>query len=98
MSKMEIDSYGNKIWLNAYGYFHRLDGPAIEWTDGRKSWHVGGNQNISLYELLDGVKASAYNIWRINDVRYTNFKEFQAAGRLTDEAMMVLRLKYGEIV
>jgi len=29
-------------WLNEAGELHRLDGPAVEWSDGAKSWYVDG--------------------------------------------------------
>ena len=51
---------------------HRIDGPAILYSDGSYSWAIDG-------------------VW------YSNFKDFQAAGNLTDMDMMILKLKYGEI-
>jgi hypothetical protein len=41
-SIFEIDEFGNKIWRNKEGEFHRLDGPAIEGVDGRKEWYQNG--------------------------------------------------------
>lgn len=38
----EIDVYGNKIWKNPYGEFHREDGPAIIYADGREDWYING--------------------------------------------------------
>jgi hypothetical protein len=35
---------GFKIWYNAKGEPHRLDGPAAEWSNGDKSWYINGEQ------------------------------------------------------
>ena len=39
---------GNKFWyLPSKGkdYWHRLDGPAVEYRDGRKWWYVDGKKH-----------------------------------------------------
>ena len=33
---------GTKEWFNEKGQLHRLDGPAVEWADGIKSWYLNG--------------------------------------------------------
>ena len=48
MSNPTIDKSGNKFW-RVNGLLHRLDGPALEWSNGYKEWHVNG-----LYHRLDG--------------------------------------------
>ena len=43
-----ITGNGNKIWYlpsKGKSYFHRLDGPAIEWHDGTKQWFVNGERH-----------------------------------------------------
>jgi hypothetical protein len=81
-------------WLD--GLRHRLDGPAVtREDDGYNSWYVSG-----LRHRLDGPAIEECNgdkLWYITGIRYTNFKDFQKAGNLSDQDMMVLRLKYGEI-
>jgi hypothetical protein len=38
-----IDNYGNKRWfLN--GNYHREDGPAIKFKDGKKCWFLNGQE------------------------------------------------------
>jgi hypothetical protein len=38
-----IDHYGNKRWfLN--GNYHREDGPAIKFKDGKKCWFLNGKE------------------------------------------------------
>lgn len=41
-STMTINIFGNKIWRNENGKYHRLDGPAIELTCGTKEWYING--------------------------------------------------------
>ena len=40
MSNPEIDQHGTKKWSNQKGEAHRLDGPAIEYTDGDISYYI----------------------------------------------------------
>jgi hypothetical protein len=40
--KCTIDEYGDKVWGNKKGEFHREDGPAIERKDGAKEWWING--------------------------------------------------------
>ncbi len=37
-----VTETGNRIWENAEGYYHRDDGPAIEYANGNKSWYKNG--------------------------------------------------------
>jgi hypothetical protein len=38
---LTINQYGTKQWfLN--GQLHRVDGPAIEWSNGAKNWYLNG--------------------------------------------------------
>ena len=48
-SIMTIDQFGHKKWRNKQGEFHRLDGPAIEYTNETKEWWYQG-----LKHRLDG--------------------------------------------
>jgi hypothetical protein len=41
MSKLTIRKDGSKYWKKGYK-LHRLDGPAVEHPDGRKSWWIDG--------------------------------------------------------
>ena len=43
-STMTIDEYGNEIWRNREGLFHRPlgEGPAIEFAIGEKRWYYNG--------------------------------------------------------
>jgi hypothetical protein len=37
--KVTVDNEGTICWYQN-GLRHRLDGPAIEWADGDKSWYI----------------------------------------------------------
>ena len=66
MSNPTIDKSGNKFW-RVNGLLHRLDGPALEWSNGYKEWHVNG-----LYHRLDGPAIESQNgnkFWYVNDER-----------------------------
>ena len=42
--KVTVDYFGTKCWYNEQGQRHREDGPAIEWADGTKYWHINGKE------------------------------------------------------
>jgi hypothetical protein len=46
---MTVDVYGNKVWRNSSGKLHRIDGPAIEHSNGDKSYCIDGK-----YHRIDG--------------------------------------------
>jgi hypothetical protein len=59
-----VDQLGTE-WRNEAGKLHRLDGPAIEYTDGSKSWWVNGKRH-----RLDGPAVERKNgdkEWHVND-------------------------------
>ena len=63
MNNPEIDIDGSKFWKNDKGKYHKLNGPAIEYHNGNKSWYVNG----SLHRL-DGPAIEwyyRYKQWRI---------------------------------
>ena len=41
---VEINAYGTKVWRNEKGQKHREDGPAVEYADGGKDWHLNDIQ------------------------------------------------------
>jgi len=43
-SYMKVNKYGDRIWRNQDGLFHREDGPAIEYADGAKYWYLNGQR------------------------------------------------------
>ncbi len=65
-STITIDRLGNKFWKNKEEKLHRLDGPAIERTDGTKYWYQNGK-----FHRLDGPARefeNGHKEWWINGV------------------------------
>ena len=63
-----VTSRGSKHWYNNDGQYHRLDGPAIEWSDGSKSWCVNGKLHRldgPAFEHVNGTKE-----WWVNGKRH----------------------------
>ena len=64
-------------------------------TDGTKCWYVNNRLHRTdgpAVECADGSKS-----WYVNGKQYGTNKSFQQAANLTDEEMMMLVLKYGNI-
>ena len=64
---IRIDEDRNKYYYKdkAMTILHRLDGPAVEWANGSKSWWVDGKQH-----RLDGPAvewANGYKAWYVDD-------------------------------
>jgi len=75
-TKMYIDEFGNKIFENSKGELHRLDGPAIEYSDGSKLWYKEEKQHRTdgpaveyahgdkFWYILDKMlKEKGFNLW-----------------------------------
>jgi hypothetical protein len=39
--QMKVNKYGTKLWY-LRDELHRINGPAVEWTDGNKQWRLHG--------------------------------------------------------
>ncbi len=66
--KVTVDELKAIRWYNDKDERHRLDGPAVEYADGSKSWHVNGKLH-----RLDGPaveEANAYKAWYVNGKRH----------------------------
>jgi hypothetical protein len=62
--KVKVDDEGTKRWYNEKDELHRLDGPAIEYSDGDKYWCQNGK-----YHRLDGPALDhidGYKAWWVN--------------------------------
>jgi len=73
---MIIDDFGTKRWYKE-GKFHREDGPAVEYADGKKYWYKEGNRHREdgpAIECADGRK----EYWK-NGITWTN-EEFCKIG------------------
>ena len=65
---VKVDDEGNVSYYNKKGELHRLDGPAVEKTDGTKEWWVNGKKHRldgPAVETTDGDKE-----WWVNGMRH----------------------------
>jgi hypothetical protein len=63
-----------KEYRNESGQYHRIDGPAVEYSNGSKEWYINGKlhrENGPAIILGNGVKC-----WFLNDIEYTE-EEYQ---------------------
>ena len=52
-----VDSSNNVRWYNEAGQLHRVDGPAVEYAAGHKSWWLNGKfhrEDGPAYEYANG--------------------------------------------
>jgi hypothetical protein len=78
--ELEIDEDGNKYWHINRLYYHREDGPAIEYTNGGKHWYFNGKEH-----RIDGpavIYADGDKYWYLNGMCYSYEEWFK---RLTPE-------------
>jgi len=67
-SKMTIDKYGTKRWyLN--NKLHRIDGPAVEYTNGDKFWFFNGKYHRTNGPAIEC--KNGYKTWYLNGIEVT---------------------------
>ena len=67
--RIVVDARGTRRYYNRAGELHRTNGPAVEWSNGTKSWYQNGLRHRTdgpAIEYSDGKK-----VWYINGVRLT---------------------------
>ena len=67
-STCTIDSDGIKKWKNKEGQLHREDGPAIEYADGYKAWHLNGKRHRTDGPAVEDV--NGYKAWYLYGLRH----------------------------
>ncbi len=63
------------VYYNDKGEIHRLDGPAVEYTNGDKYWYINGKLHRE-----DGPAVVFYNgtkWWYLNGIRYMEYQFHQ---------------------
>jgi hypothetical protein len=63
-STLSIDEWGNKFWKNSSGKLHRLDGPAIDRSNGDKSWWVDGKRHRTDGPAIEW--SNGFKEWQVN--------------------------------
>jgi hypothetical protein len=94
MSKSVTDK-GTQVWQNDMYQYHRVDGPATVWIDGTELWYINGKLHRTDGPAIYG--NDRHQLWFIDDIRYYNNKSFQEAASLSDEDMIAIVLKYGDV-
>ena len=95
MNNPVIDNCGNQFWYNSDGDFHREDGPAVIYSSGKQEWWVYG-----ILHRINGpaiIYSSGSQHWFVDGYRCRDNKSFQVAAKLTDEDMLMITLKYGDV-
>jgi len=73
LETFEIDVYNTKWWyLN--NKFHRANGPAVIWRDGRESWYFNGKLHRTDGPAVKGLNGRRG--WYLNDRRYNSEQEY----------------------
>jgi hypothetical protein len=90
-----IDKQKHQIWSIASVGFHRLDGPAIIYTDSGTEWWFNGHLHRTIGPTyIDSIRKQE---WWINNTQYYDNKSYQDAANLSDEDMLMINLKYGDV-
>lgn len=74
---------------------HREDGPAVIYPNGTEYWYVHGQLHRTTGPAI--TLNSGATFWYLNNQRITSRALFQEQANLTDEDMIALILKYGDI-
>ena len=65
MTEYKVKVYDtHTVWYNLEGKYHRENGPAIEWADGRKYWYINGEPHRTDGPALEW--ANGDKSWLIN--------------------------------
>jgi hypothetical protein len=95
MTNPVIDKIGNQYWYNEDGQYHRENGPAKFFVSGSQVWYIDGRRHRD-----DGpafIDENGYQEWHVNDRRYFDNKTFQETAGISDEDMVAIVLKYGNV-
>ena len=98
--KSYIDEHGSKIWyLPSKGkdYYHRLDGPAVEWKDGSKVWFVDDKLHRldgPAVEDADGIKYWFVDGKRLPTEEVEEWLEENDVDLKTESGQMAFKLRW----
>jgi hypothetical protein len=87
-TKKIVNEYGSAIYHNSKKQKHRLDGPAVEFSDGTKYWYMNGSLHC-----LDGpaiTYASKWEpAWYLCDLKFEKFEHNKIALFYTLEPQII---------
>jgi len=92
---IKINEYGNKFYYSdrEMMVLHREDGPAVEHTDGYKSWYLNGKRHREdgpAIEYLNGSKS-----WWLNDYWITEADHVRRTAKEIVLTMDEIAAKFG---
>jgi len=89
---VSFENHQGKEWsLN--GLCHRINGPAMENSDGTKVWATYGRIHRDDGPAIEGADGTKH--WYINDVQIQTIDEYMEYTDLTDEDKVMFKLKWG---
>jgi hypothetical protein len=88
---------GTKTWYDDDQQRHRVDGPAVTFINGSEHWFIHGRRHRSDGPAVIYPTGDYSRDWYINGTLYYTNKSYQEAADLTDEEMIVIILKYGNV-
>ena len=62
--RVEVNSFGTRRYYNSNGEFHRIDGPAVEYSDGDNYWYQNGQKHRTDGPAIE--RTNGYKAWYIN--------------------------------
>lgn len=88
-----------KIWRRKDGQPHRIGAPAIiSPRHQHEEWIVNGEYHRTDGPAVQGVNVNGpYQWWWVNNVRMTRWIHFQTASGCSNEEILLLKLKYGDL-
>jgi hypothetical protein len=67
-TEYQVDSDGTQFWL-LDGKLHRVDGPAVIWTNGNQFWYFRGKKHREDGPAI--IWADGFQDWYLNGKQYT---------------------------
>ena len=68
-SQCKVFPDGTKEWYNINRKFHRIEGPAVEWSNGTKEWWVNGkflgNNDEGFWALWEKLTHEQRSNWKL---------------------------------
>jgi hypothetical protein len=87
--------YGSIFWYKG-SKLHRMDGPAIERSNGDKEWLVDGKLHRINGPAIE-LKKEGVNLWALNGDYFRNINEYlENNNYLTKDEKIILKLTYGK--
>jgi len=90
----EHDKDSDGEWWKLNGKYHRVDGPAVIWSDGTSEWHLHGQ-----YHRIGGPAICDLNpewdTYCIHGIAYSKtryYQELLSAGHITKEELFLILL------